>query len=230
MLIEVSYAATLICWIVLERLVNATSVLLYQLVRGNKSDKLKNYAGIQLLGAGAGYATSVVNVVATAVSSYISLISGYVAFALVTSFFFAVLYVLQEYYPSVMVTSVTYWNELLGPIVHTIVIAPVEIFNLVFAAVIPLYNALVWLFTQIFYNVFVVSAIRDTSLYRDMGLGVAAFFRDLAVNGAAYVNTFAIPCEDTSSIECFSPANRVYDLITPMAGLRTTAIAAARCV
>lgn len=228
MIVSISFAGSFVLMLALERVINAISLLVYRLVTGDTKGLFQGYAGMQMLGVGATFCVGTASAITNAVSRVLVGLARYIIFALIVTFAFSVVYVMQVYYPGVFVDWVQQWNSLLGPVLHTILVVPLQIFDIVFSSVIPIFNAFWWLFNQIFYNVFVVSAIRDIDLYRDLGLGVGGFFQLLAVNGANYVQTFAIPCEDPSSPICYESGNRMYDLITPMRELRTAAVATAR--
>ncbi|NDC89407.1 MAG: hypothetical protein EB075_11505 [Bacteroidetes bacterium] len=229
MLWEVSCGVSFVLLLLLERVFNAVSVLLYRLVRGDTAGATKGYASIQMLGAGVTFFTAMAaNVTRVFITVAAGLLS-YGAVMLVFTFFFTILYILQEYYPETLLETVTYWNDFIGPFIHTVFIAPVEVLNILFGAIVPLYNTVVWILTRLFYEVGIASAIRDIGVYRDLGVNVAGIVRNSAITSADYITSLAYPCADAQNVEeCFGVGGRTLDVLTPMINARSAAVAATR--
>lgn len=109
----VAFSASLVLLIVLERFANALTVLSLRLVLGSGKGGMSDvnaYASMQMLGSGVSLAASIGSGVSQALGSALVGLLSYAAVALVTTLVFASLYVMQEYYPDVLLQLVDYWN------------------------------------------------------------------------------------------------------------------------
>lgn len=224
----VAFSASLVLLIVLERFANALTVLSLRLVlgsgKGGMSD-VKAYASMQMLGSGVSLAASIGSGVSQALGSALVGLLSYAAVALVTTLVFASLYVMQEYYPDVLLQLVDYWNQFLGPFSHGVLLVPLRILNIMFTAVTPAYNFVVWVTTQFLYNAVVTNAVRDISPIVQFGRSTADLFNHTFLGLATYLPTFARGCPSPVTDLCYEPGRRTYDFITPMADLRGMATA-----
>lgn len=221
----VSFAISFVLLILFERFINAISLLVLRLVTGNDADKTTGYASVQMVGAGASFGMSLTASVANTVAGVLTALLNYLLFAVVVSVFFAVLYVIQEYYPELSIELVEYWNAFLGPMIHTIALAPAQLFETVYAATVPVFNAVTWLISQMFYNVIMVGAIRDFQSYKMLGDAFFQLVKSLSINTGDYITSFVYPCEDAMDPQCLAIGPRTFDFITPMQEMRTGATA-----
>lgn len=236
----------MILFIVLERILNAIVTLFLRFFFGtgdSASDlteeelrdypalasPLKGYASIQMIGAGATYISTIGSSLLNILSSVASGALAYTFWAIVVTFFFSILYVIQEYYPDIMVQTVDSWNAWMGPLLHTLLIAPSKVFDIMFSAIIPIYNLITWVFIQWFYNGIILTAINDLRPYRDFGVNLALFCKEFVQSAVYYIETFVYPCplstttttqssSPSSSTNTTSPASFSLAEITTLAG------------
>lgn len=110
MISEISFAASLIIILVVERFTSAFAFLIAGLVVPRSYSSLdgsyaltKNYASVQMVGSGASLAASMgSSVIATLISAF-NVILSYVFLALIVTTVFSFLYIAQEYYPEIMI-------------------------------------------------------------------------------------------------------------------------------
>lgn len=230
MIVETALIASLCTFIVLERLVNASVVLATRLAYGTeKGDTgVKGYAGVQVLGAWATYASTVGGALVSLLSTLLAGLASYLLWALTITVVFSLLFIAQEYYPEILVQFVDYYNQFIGPKLHTIVVVPAEIVDTVFSALVPIYDTAVWWFSQFFYNVIVTGAIRDFQPWRDLGVAVAKLFEAVSISFVDYVFNLAQGCPRPVTDQCFAPGPRTLDLITPMIPVRDAAVASSQ--
>lgn len=223
MIFESCFSFSLLLFILIERLSNAAGFLLYRLVFGAQDDAIKGYASVQLLGSGATYLASLFSSIAQMLSGTLSGLISYAVWATVVMLCFSLLYIVQEYYPEILINGVGYWNRTLGPVVASVFIAPAHMADVVFSAVVPIYNFVVWVGVQLFYNTLVSNAVSDMAPYVDLGMAVAATATRTAISASDYVQGIASPCPAPVTDRCYDPGQRTMDLITPMSGLRMVA-------
>lgn len=225
-----SFCASLCALLVLERFLNALAVLLASLILGRSGrfgvSDVKAYASIQMIGAGASFLTSITSAVSSAVIATIPSLLAYLFWGVSISLLFAGLYVVQEYYPGILIALVDYWNQSLGGYIHAAVVVPLRVFDVAFGAVVPAYNFGVWVSTQFVNNALVPNAIRNSGELLSLAESTADLFRDTFVSGSDYLGTFAYGCQEPVTDACYDPGRRVMDLITPMRDLRNMTLAA----
>lgn len=89
-----------------------------------------------------------------------------------------------------------------------------------FASLIPIWNAVVFIGSRIFYEGVVTTAIRELPLFYDMGSGIASFTKVSVASGSDYVNGMMTACPTPESVICYDPGRRSLDVIRPMGELR----------
>lgn len=227
---HLSFSLTLCTLLVAERFLNAIAVLLASLVLGRSRrfgvSEVKSFASIQMIGAGASFVTSIASALSSAFLSAVPSLLSYLFWGASISFLFAGLYVVQEYYPGILIGLVDHWNQSLGGYIHAAIVVPLRIFDVAFGAVVPAYNFGVWVATQFVYNALVPNALRNSGELLDLANHTAALLRDTFVSGSDYIRTFAYGCQEPVTDACYDPGRRVMDLITPMRDLRGVALAA----
>lgn len=223
MIFEGCFSISLLLFLLVERLSNAAGFLLYRLVFGAQDDAIKGYASVQLIGSGATYLASLLSTIAQVLSATLSGLASYAVWATVVMLCFSLLYIVQEYYPEILINGVGYWNRSMGPVIATAFLAPARMADVVFSAVVPIYNFVVWVGVQLFYNTLVSNAVHDMAPYVDLGMSVAATATRLAISVSDYVQDIATPCPAPVTDRCYDPGQRTMDLITPMSGLRMVA-------
>lgn len=235
MIAEITFVVSFFIFLLVERFLNATSILVLRLIFGKSEDvsDVRGYASVQLLGAGFTYVATLCTCLANLLAVLISSIASYLIWACIVTFLFAIVYILQEFYPEILLEIITIWNENIGPVLQQLLVTPLQIADIAFSAVVPVYDAAVWLFSKLFYNVFVLTAIRDLSPYMDFAVALSHFFKTMTFSLVAFVNTVAYPCQTGApalsptavSDACYDASLRSFDFITPMASVRGMAVA-----
>ena len=229
MLASISFVVTFFALLLVERVLNAVGTLVSRLVYGPPpGDAVKGYASVQMLGAGVTYFSTVGASIVSLVSSVLTGLAAYLIWGLVLTFAFSLLFVVQEYYPEVLLQAVDYWNSFAGPFIHSLIVVPAQIVDIVFAALVPVYNVVLWIISKFFYNAIVTSAIRDLTPYVDIANGIGGFIVEIAVSLVKYTGTFARNCPEPVTDRCYEVGERTFDLITPMARAQILGVGIAR--
>lgn len=127
MLFELAFAGSLVFFIVAERVCSAIGTLLSRLIFGTSgTSSVKGYAGVQVLGGFISFLFTVAGSIVDAVLSAVGGLMGYAVWAVTVALFFSVIYVVQEYYPDVLLGTVQYWNDSIGPTVDMFVFVPLR--------------------------------------------------------------------------------------------------------
>jgi hypothetical protein len=184
-LTEYGFSLSLIVLVVAERVLNAHLVLLSRLIWGVSEKKgqslLKGYASTQLLGAGYSFVAAFGTSLSSAVVNVVSMLSSYVLWVITAFVVFAGLFVLQEYYPALLMGMVDSWNDTYGPVVYRIFMFPLQIGNIVFTSVIPVYDGFIWMVKLLFHNVVIKSAMDEIDSVVQAGKSIADLFKHLSV-------------------------------------------------
>lgn len=219
--VYMSLALSVLLFAMLERVLHALSSLLVRALLGHAGGSpLTGYASLQLLGAFTTYLTSVTSSLATATTSLAVSLATYALLALIVTFAFACMYVMHEYYPDLLVGGVEYWNNFFGPFLHHTLIVPLQLVDLLIAALLPLYNCGMWILSQTFRNIVLAQSIRDAELYQNIGSAVFGLAKESALSLAHWLPKVAYDCEDPASALCYAAGPRVLDLLTPMGEVR----------
>lgn len=178
MIAQLALSVSLFLFLTLERFINALAVLFMGLVLGHDPgdggvSEMKTYASVQMLGSGVSLFTTMYSSVVQALVSVAQVLVSYVVFASVATFAFSILYVVQEYYPEILLELVDYWNSFAGPYIQTLFVSPLQILNTVFTAVTPAYNYFLWIVQQFFYNAVITTAARDLGPVQQLGFSTA---------------------------------------------------------
>jgi hypothetical protein len=116
---------------------------------------------------------------------------------------------------------------------HRIVFIPLQMADVVFSAVVPIYNGVLKLLKVLLHEVVVESLAANAALVIDFGKAFANLCKHLAVQIPGYITSVAIPCEYAEDGDlCYEAGHRgrTLDLITVMADVRTMAAAVSRLV
>lgn len=227
MLAEYAFSATFLILVVLERVLNAVSMLLVRLVFGTDPDDrgLKGYAGTQLVGAGFTFATSMLSAAGYAASGLLSALASYAQWLFISFALFSLLFVLQEQYASVLIQVVDSWNETYGPVIYDVVFFPMQVLNILFNSIVPIYNGLIWLGKLIIKNVVLRSAMENADSVMVIGKAVGSLAKHIIIQIPDYTSSVIVPCGKPVTDTCYDTGfgNRVFDIITPMADVRIMA-------
>lgn len=208
MIFECVFACTVVCLLVFERVLNACLVLCTRLVLGSESGSLKGYASVQMLGAGLTYASSLGGSLVQVLTSIFAAVFSFALWGAILMAGFSVLYVLQEYHAGALIEMVNMWNSSVGPVMDTSFVWPLRILDIVFSALVPIYNFLAWTGSQIFYNALVSNALKDITPYIELGNSVALSSRQSAISLSDYLETFVRNCPSPVTDLCYEPGGR----------------------
>jgi hypothetical protein len=114
------------------------------------------------------------------------------------------------------------YNEGYGPMLHRIVFIPLQVLDVLFSALVPIYNAIIKLLRILFIDVLVDSLVANVKLIGEFGAAFAAMCKHTAVQVPSYIERIATACDYGKEGDlCYEPGNgRVFDLITVMADVR----------
>ena len=178
----IAFSLGLLVLVVLERVVNAHIVLLSRLLwRLSDGSSLKGYASTQLVGSGYAFLSSVGSGLVSGFVGLVSSLSTYTVWVFLALLVFGGLFLLQEHYGSLLLGLVDSWNETFGPVVYQVLLIPLQLGNILFTSVIPVYNGILWLAKLLFHNVIIKSAMDNAGTVVEIGKSVADMIKHLFV-------------------------------------------------
>ncbi len=224
---DLGFSLFLVILVVLERVVNAHVTLIYRLVfnASSRDNALKGYASTQLVGAGYTFLSSFLSGITSSAVNVLASLSSY-ALVVATGFVvFAALFMLQEHYSTLLLGMVDGWNASFGPVLYRILFFPLQIGNILFTSIIPVFNSVVWLLKLLFHNVLLKTATSNSDSILAIGRSVADLAKNLFIQFPGYFTTIVSPCPSPVSDLCYEPGigNRTLDFITPMRDVRSIA-------
>lgn len=225
MLLEVSFCISLSLMLLLERVVNAVFYMIMSSFKrsAGSGSQVKSYASMQLVGSGVNLWVTFASIVVQWASGVLSSVLSYIVWAGIVTFAFSLLYILQEVYPEVLMSMVNYWNESIGVTLLNIFIIPMQIANMFYKSIIPIYDAITWILSKILFNVVMETIIRNMQHYVDLSVHFSSFVKELVLACTSYTYTLMNACPTPVSDSCYDVGSRVIDLITPMSKLRMVA-------
>ena len=204
-------------------------LLLPSALRGDASGKGR---------AGLGVLQSTVNLCLSLICSFVSLLVNTLVSlfqwgltVIVVLIIVGFLLLALEFSGHLMLSVSATWNYFVGPSAQVLLVWPARIFGLVFNAVVPLWNAGVWLWTKVPYQILVRTVTVDMGTLVAAGAEFAGLCKALALSLVGWIGSF-VCCETPEAAaaavsgsgicnpQCFEPGNRVMDLLTPFAHLR----------
>lgn len=224
MLLEVSFCISLVLMLLLERVVNAVVFMIIGHVMGLPRSHLKSYASMQLVGSSVNLWITLTSLVGQWASGVLSSLWSYIVWACIVTFTFSLLYILQEVYPEVGMNFVNFWNETIGVTILNMLIIPMQILNIFYKSLIPIYDALTWILGKILFNVVFETIFRNMQHYVDLSDHFSLFAKEFVLSFYRYTTTLINACPIPISDSCYEVGNRVLDLITPMSKLQMVAI------
>lgn len=204
------FAVSLVFFLIIERLFNSFLVLFSKYTSSSKSAQAKLVMSSQVNVA----ATFVCNCMLYIVRFWVYLLSWWL-FMLVLVIILSIVYVSYEENQEVWITVMKFYNSNIGPWAHDFVVAPLYVINLLFKAVIPLWNTLVWWLKVLVSEGILPILINDIVLFLQF---IQALFElvQSSVDGLiAYIQGF-----DCVAETCLLPGAQVLNLITPMGHVR----------
>ena len=147
------------------------------------------------------------------------LVFWYALFYVITAFW----YVLYEDQPDVVIFVADFYTKRVGPFLHGFLFVPLDLLNLVLKAILPVYNALVWVLRGLLTKGLLPVVWDELDLLVDFCVALLGLGKSLSVSVVEFV-VGAWSCEDLSCVE--RPA--VLDLVSPLGNVRDMAIVSSR--
>ena len=243
--------ATLLCGLLLvERFVNAlvytalyillgVDFLFFNMLRNMEFQHRKSTAGISTLRS---FASSVLSFLLSVFSLIVSALSTLTHYALTGVFLLIIIgffFLWTEYAGEFMLALSDTWNRTLGPSAQVLVIWPLRVFAMLFDAVIPIWNAVIWIWKKVPSEILLRTVTWDLGTIVAAGEEVVGLSKSLAISLLGWIGSF-ICCDPASgdnplsffskavcNPQCLDVGNRVFDLLGPMAHVRHFVVYAA---
>ena len=214
-------AVALIAAFAVERLVHAVLLAIFYLMSRSDNPR-KSIASLNVLTDTskslvnlASFLTSVAINICTTIASYIM---SFVVLCIVC----ALLYILLQYSNDVLFSLSNAYNGQLAASLQIMVVWPLKILNMVFRALVPLWNAAWWLWKKVPTQVLLQTVTNDLGLVINFFEAVGEFCRACAYSVVGWVGSFRCCTVDDGfcNTNCMEAGSRFIDLMTPMAKLR----------
>lgn len=191
---------------------------------------VKGYASMQLVGSLVSLGTTFFSAVINALTGALVAMSSLLVWASIVTVVLALIFYVQRSSPALLVSAVQEYNESYGPMLHRIIFIPLQMGDVVFSAVVPLWNGVLKLIKVLIHEVVIESLAANAGLVIDFGKAFANLCKHLAVQIPGYITSVATPCDYAVEGDlCYEPGHgRTLDLITVMADVRTMAAAVSR--
>jgi hypothetical protein len=219
----ISFIVAFGSFLILERVLNASAFLLLRVATG-ETGGIKGYASMQLIGSSVTYVTSFAASVSSSLIVVAASLASYALWVFLISSVFVMLYITQQYYPEIIIDSVDYWNTNIGQSLNALIVIPLQLIDILFSAIVPIYNYFVWISVQFFGNIFLKTALDDIVYYKDIGFAIASLCTNLVLSFTTYIDTLMSACQTPVTDICYDAGPRTFDLITPMKDLRSISI------
>lgn len=223
----VSITASLIVFSILERILNSLICTMWVITVGFGEGETKyGFEALQLLTMTASSGMRVVNAILNGVISGISSIFSWIFLAFIILFMTAMIYIVYEEHPVIVRGFALQWNSIIGPKVYTVLVLPIEAANLFFAAILPLYNTITWMWSRIVFQGFLIPWAKSPDTVLKAATSTALVVQTAANSLTAYsVQSFRDCNISTANSfekgQCISDVGmRTLDLITPLTHLR----------
>ena len=209
----VPFAAALVGFCVLERILNAVATLFLP-----KSSK--QAASVQLL-------ISLSDCVFTAISGagycLVSLalaLLKWLAWVTVILFLGSMIYVLYEEFPWVLTDMARGYNAYLGPFMQGTVVTLFQALNIAFKGIVPLWNGSVFFISRLVSGFMLPTVFEQLDPFISLGGVVLSLVKHGVLSLSAYVSSVVVDCPASSGDACYDVSLRTLDLLTPMADVR----------
>ena len=136
----------------------------------------------------------------------------------------SVFYVTYEQSPWVWTDMLRAYNAFLGPFVQGSVIQILNLVNLVFQGLIPLWNSFFYFFSQVLRVYLLPAMVQEASTLKDLGDSLFSMGEALCLSLFNWVQTTVVACPRSLGEECFAVGPRTLDIVTPMASLREAVV------
>ena len=213
----VPFSVSLVVLGVCERLVHAVLTLFAWSAR-SKHDPARHVVG-GAVHVGASIASGLASVVVRCVY----LASQVVVWFFVIFCLLAAVYVVYEEYPSVVMRLFDFYNARLGPFVHGYLLLPLELLNLVFKGLVPLYNGGLWLVRTLWIQGLLPMLWDQLVLLMEASTVLVSLARHCMESASDFLDGVSCDAGDT----CLTrPAT--LDIVTPMGDVRALAVLTSR--
>ncbi len=124
-----------------------------------------------------------------------------------------------------MLTAMDAWNSGFSPSAKILVVWPLRILNYISYALVPLWNAVMWIWKKVPNQILVQIVTRDLGTLIASLKAVADFAQAAAVSVVGWIMSFVCCDQSESTIglcnpRCYEAGERVLDLMGPMAAVR----------
>lgn len=206
------FLASLLLLLITERLMHAV----FALMSKDESKKLSRAEAV---------VSSCLQMFATAISNFVWIFVGFLANMTTVLFWFITLvvmlsciYITYEEYPVLWIYLCSFYNDFVGPFIHTFLVFPIELGNVVFKSVTPLWNAIVWLIQIIVGHGLFPIIVNQMPTVSRAAAAVLMALQHLAQSMQNYIGQMDCP----GKVCLFTPPT--LDLVTPMQDVRNLAV------
>ena len=167
--------------------------------------------------------TQICNILVSSISGVISWLMLFAAIM----FFTGMVYMAYEQYPVMARGVALNWNGGIGPLLHEMLIGPLEVLNLLFKTVLPLYNGVVWIGKRMITETIKIPMLRGAQYFMQALTETGLFSKTVVESVAAYALATFRTCGNggieapIESLRCVSDVGvRTLDLMTPLSHVR----------
>ena len=132
----------------------------------------------------------------------------------------SILYVTYEQAPWVWTDLIRAYNAFLGPFLHGTVVQILELSDLVFRGLVPLWNAAFFFVSRVLQGWLVPTMVQEAAAFKAMGVALFQLALHSTVSLFVWVQSVVVSCPLERGDACFDLNGRTLDLVTPMADLR----------
>ena len=136
----------------------------------------------------------------------------------------SVLYVCYEQSPWVWTDLIRAYNAFFGPFFQSTVIQILNLFNMVFKGLIPLWNSVFFFISRSLQGYLLPVMIQEASTFESLGASLFELAKTLCVSLFSWMQSVVVDCPLSQGEACFDTSGRTLDLVTPMASLRDAVI------
>lgn len=215
----IPFVTSLLCVLVFERVLHAIFLLFFRSVF--KDDivwKAKQTRAETLITAFLQLVSAMISNALWILSSFVSNFISVFAWVLLIGLILVCLNVTYEQYPEIWVGCFAFYNNVVQPFYQVFVIYPLQIFNVVFRSVIPVWNVLVWFAKKMLEQGLLPIFIREFNTFSRASVAIAMMFQHLGGSSQNYVQ--ALLCENNACLD--SPV--VFDFVSPLGDVKNIAV------
>lgn len=214
--------AVLVLFLFIERFCNTCGRLLWSVLHGTKMS-INDLVALQSFTAVMQWVWNVVLSVLTLFATVLGALAQQGSIILITLVVGIFMTYLYEFDGESALQVIEVWNAGTGQVVRNIVYGSVEIASQLALAVLPLYNASVWLASQLL-RMILFSVEVDHERFVLAVLNLAYFMRDIVLSFVAFTDSLGA-CQQTAENitlqSCFDTGLREFDAVTPLTTLGT---------